>query len=73
MASVNYLNEVVLAISKIDSTALTELVETLKINSLKPLPEYLFGKLAVGKVADLGTALVPEQQFLLEPGETNIC
>ena len=70
MASVNYLNEGVLAISKIDSTALTQLVETLKINSLKPLPEYLFGQLAVD---DLGTALGPEQQFLLEPGETNIC
>ena len=61
------LDEVVLAISKIDSTALTELVEMLKINNLKPLPDYLFGKLAVD---DLGTALVPEQQFLLEPGET---
>ena len=67
MAAVNYLNEVALGISKIDSTVLTELVETLKINNLKPLPEYLFGKLAVD---DLGTALVPEQQFLLEPGET---
>ena len=66
MAAVKYLNEVALAISKIDSTALTELVETLKINNLRPLPEYLFGKLAV---YDLGTALVPEQQFLLEPGE----
>ena len=65
MAAVNYLDEVALAISKNDSTALTELVETLKINNLKPLPEYLFGKLAVD---DLGTALVPEQQFLLEPG-----
>ena len=47
---------------------LTGLVETLKINNLKPLPEYLFGKLAVD---DLGTALVPEHQFLLEPGETS--
>ena len=69
MASVNYLNEVALAISKIDSTALAELVETLKINSLKPLPEYLFGKLAFD---DLGTTLVPEQEILLEPGETII-
>ena len=62
---VNYLDEVALAISKNDSTPLTELVETLKIIKLKPLPEYLFGKLAVD---DLGTALVAEQQFLLEPG-----
>ena len=63
-----HLNEFAQAISKIDSTAFTELVETLRIlNNLKPLPEYLFGKLAVD---DLGTALVPEQQFLLEPGET---
>ena len=67
MAAVNYLDEVALAISKNDSTASRELWETLKINNLKPLPQYLFGKLAVD---DLGTALIPEQQFLLEPGET---
>ena len=67
MPAANYLDEVALAISKNDSTALTELVKTLKINNLKPLPEYLFRKLPVD---DLGTALVPEQQFLLEPGET---
>ena len=47
---------VALDISKNDSTALTELVETLKINNLKPLPEYLFGKLAVD---DLGTVYLP--------------
>ena len=67
MAAINYLDEVALAISKNHSTALTELVETLKINNLKPLPEYLIGKLAVN---DFGTALVPKEQFLLEPGET---
>ena len=60
IAAVNYLDKVALAISKNDSTALTEVVVMLKINNLKPLPEYLFGKLAVD---DLGTALVPEQQF----------
>ena len=57
MAVVNYLDEVALAILKNDFTALRELWETLQINNLKPLSQYLFGKLAVN---DLGTALIPD-------------